>query len=248
MQKLLVANWKMYLSDREAAALARAYLREAGSAPCRLAAAPSYTALAAVGEALAGSPVALAAQDVFWEARGAYTGEVGVESLSALGARYVIVGHSERRAIFGETDELIGRKLSAAARGGLVPILCVGETREEREAGARDEVVRRQLAGGLANLPEEAECLIAYEPRWAIGTGTPCDPGEAARVHRMIHAALEETFGATRDASFAVLYGGSVDASNVAGFAAEDAVDGFLVGGASADEKKFIGLLQALRV
>jgi triosephosphate isomerase len=232
MPKLFFANWKMYLSDDEAVALAGVYAETSRSAGCEVAVAPTFTALERVAEALKGGPVALGAQDAFWEEKGAYTGEVSVPMLAALGVRYVILGHSERRAHFGETDEIVAKKAKAVSAHGLVPVICVGETAEEKAAGRREEIVLAQLkaAEGLS-----AELVVAYEPRWAIGTGVACAPEDAFSVLKAIRA--------TVGAGTRVLYGGSVDAANLGGFIVDDGFDGVLVGGASAKREQVAGMI-----
>lgn len=225
MRKIFFANWKMYLSDDEAVALARAYDEGALSASVDVAVAPGFTALEPVARALAASKVALAAQDAFWKDEGAYTGEVAPKQLAALGVKYVIVGHSERRAM-GETDEIVARKAAAVAADGMTPVVCVGELKEEREAGRQEEIVRAQLAAARAALPPGAPFVVAYEPRWAIGTGTPCEPDDVAAMH----AAIRSIVGA----DVPVLYGGSVDPENFKSYLGLQDVDGLLVGGASA--------------
>ena len=224
-KKLFIANWKMTLTDAAAETLAHEYVKASKKAACDLAVAPSFTALERVGKVLGKSEVALGAQDVFWAESGAYTGEISAPMLFALGVRYVLVGHSERRANLGETDEMIGKKASAASRGGLVPVICVGETAEEKETGKREEVIRRQVAAALKDfsISSETPVIIAYEPRWAIGTGIPCSPAEAVVVHELIKSIVPAK----------VLYGGSVDAANIKHYVSEAAIDGVLVGGAS---------------
>jgi triosephosphate isomerase len=238
MPKLFAGNWKLYLTDEASVALARAYGEAARETGAEAVAAPSFTALVRVAAALAGTEVALGAQDVYWEDAGAHTGEVSPAALSALGVRYVIVGHSERRAM-GETDEAVARKAAAVLAHGMTPIVCVGETEEEKDADRREEVVRSQLRAALDGLHPTSErpVIVAYEPRWAIGTGVPCEPEEAAAVHRLIRRELEVLVG-EGTASVRVLYGGSVDPSNVGGFLARPEIDGVLVGGASADAGK----------
>jgi triosephosphate isomerase len=249
MKKLFFGNWKMYLaSAEEAEALAKAYVEAAGhDAPCEIACAPSFHALERAAAALAGSSVALGAQDGFWEDRGAYTGEVSMSSLASAGVRYVIIGHSERRTL-GETDEETGMKAAASARAGLVPVLCVGETQEEREEGRREAVVARQLEAGLKEFDEAggAELIVAYEPRWAIGTGVPCEPDDAAEMHGRIREFLERRLG-DRGEGVRILYGGSVDAENAASYLRLDAVGGVLVGGASVRADQLKGLIEAFR-
>lgn len=234
-RRLFVGNWKMYLSDDEAVALAAAYSEAARGAACETAVAPSFTALARVAEALRGGPVALAAQDAFWEEKGAFTGEVSPAALAALGVRYVILGHSERRTL-GETDGMVAKKTRACAALKLAPVVCVGETKEERDAGRREEIVRFQL-GAVAATLASAGGVVAYEPRWAIGAGIACEPADAFPVLRMIRAIV--------DAGCRVLYGGSVDAGNLARYLGKDGFDGVLVGGAGVKAAEVPALLKA---
>lgn len=225
MRKIFFANWKLYLSDDDAVALARAYDEGAVSASVDVAVAPGFTSLERVARALAASKVALGAQDAFWKDDGAFTGEVAPKQLAALGVKYVIVGHSERRAM-GETDEIVARKAAAVAADGMTPVVCVGELKEEREAGRQDEIVRAQLEAVLKALPAGAKFLVAYEPRWAIGTGVPCEPSDVAAMHAKIRTLA--------GADVPILYGGSVDPKNFASYLGLQDVDGLLVGGASA--------------
>ena len=225
MRKLFFANWKMYLSDDEAESLARAYDEGAVSASVDVAVAPGFTVIERVARVLAASKVALGAQDAFWKDEGAYTGEVAPKQLAALGVKYVIVGHSERRAM-GETDDMIARKAALVATDGMTPVLCVGELKEEREAGRQEEIVRGQLAAVRGTLPADVPLVVAYEPRWAIGTGVPCEPSDVAEMHAMIRTIV--------GADTPILYGGSVDPKNFASYLDLHDVDGLLVGGASA--------------
>lgn len=235
MHKLFLANWKMYLSDADAEALARVFLDAATGGRVDVGVAPGFTALDRVSRALHGSPVSLGAQDVFWTDGGAYTGEVSPHQLAALGVRYVIVGHSERRAYLGETDEMVAKKALAAQGAGLTPVVCVGETKEERDAGRQDTVVRVQLDAALKDLAfaSDKPVIVAYEPRWAIGTGVPCGPEDVVAMHGLIRSTVEAMHGESALAHLKVLYGGSVDPKNVDAYLASEAVDGALVGGAS---------------
>jgi triosephosphate isomerase len=210
--------------------------------------APPFTALAAAAEATRGSSVRLAAQDLYWESDGAYTGEVSAAMVAEF-APYVIVGHSERRAIFGETDATVNRKAHAAFGQALVPILCVGETAEERRQELTDSVIERQLRLGLDGLAqtEAAHLVLAYEPVWAIGTGLACDPVEAQRVIGSIRAWLSGAMGREPACEARLLYGGSVNAANAAGYLAEADIDGALVGGASLDAAGFAAIVKAAR-
>ncbi|HYV84873.1 MAG TPA: triose-phosphate isomerase [Patescibacteria group bacterium] len=232
---LVVGNWKMQVTVRAAAAAAREIASLVPAARDReVALAPPFTALAAVRDALEGSAVALAAQDLFWEDEGAYTGEISGPMLGELGATYVLVGHSERRIYLGETDHMINRKVMAALRSDLQPILCVGETEKTRASGQHDRMVREQVALGLDGVPRTraAKLAIAWEPVWAIGTGRTASPADAVEMHATIRKELETLF--PRDGGrIRILYGGSVTAGNVDALMACPDVDGVLVGGAS---------------
>jgi triosephosphate isomerase len=210
--------------------------------------APPFTALAALGRALAGSRVALAAQNVHPEAGGAFTGEVAPGMLRDVGCTLAIVGHSERRALFGETSAFVARKAEACLRHGLRPIVCVGETLEEREAGRTFAVVGAQLAESLAQVPPEraAEVVVAYEPVWAIGTGRTATPELAQEVHAFVRGELRGRFGAAGDA-IRIQYGGSVKPENAAALLAQPDIDGALVGGASLDPGSFARIVRAGR-
>src|SRR5688572_27915423 len=202
MRKLFFANWKMYLSDEGADALARAYAEGALSASVDVAVAPGFTALERVARSLSASKVALGAQDAFWKDEGAFTGEVAPRQLAALGVKYVIVGHSERRAM-GETDEVVARKAAAVAADGMAPVVCVGELKEEREAGRQEGDVREHIAAVIATLLKRAAFVVAYEPRWSIGTGTSREPSDVPAIHETIRSIIY--------AHAPLLYGGSVD-------------------------------------
>ena len=203
--------------------------------------APPYTALAAAGESLRGSPIELGAQNVHWEAKGAYTGEIAVPMLIELGCRWVIVGHSERRQLFGETDQNVNLRARAALGGGLRPIVCVGETLAEREANATLEVVGRQLRAALLGMSaaDIQTLCIAYEPVWAIGTGRTATPDQAEEVHGNLRAIVAELADAQTANGLRILYGGSVKPDNVDSLMAQADVDGALVGGASLDATSF---------
>ncbi len=241
MRKLFFANWKMYLSDAEAETLAGTYAERAASASVDVVVAPSFTVIERVAERLKGSSVALGAQDAFWKDDGAFTGEISPKQLADLGVAYVIVGHSERRAL-GETDDVIARKAAAVAADGMTPVLCVGETKEERDAGREESVVRGQLEAVTAAWTAERPFVVAYEPRWAIGTGTPCRPEDVVAMHAFVRQTLK-----ARSLDARVLYGGSVNPSNMHTYLDLPDVDGLLVGGASAhpdDAHALFDLLQ----
>lgn len=202
---------------------------------------PPFISLQAVKDGLAGSNIGLGAQNVFWEKNGAFTGEVSAPMLKSVGCAYVIIGHSERRTYFGETDSTVNKRIFAALAEGLKPIVCVGETLEEREAGKTFDVIKRQITGGLANLSTEqmASVVIAYEPVWAIGTGKTATPAQAQEVHAFIRQLLKELFGqATADAT-RLQYGGSVKPENAAELMSQPDIDGALVGGASLKAETF---------
>jgi triosephosphate isomerase len=246
-QPLIAGNWKMHKTLAEARTLARD-IRQ-GVAPGRraeVALAPPYTALAAVAAELAGSDLRLAAQDTFWERQGAFTGAISPAMLADVGCHYVIVGHSERRQHFGETDESVNRKLTALVAAGLTPILCVGETKAAREADQTLQVVRRQLERGLgARQPTTGAALVvAYEPVWAIGTGLTATPEQAQTVHHFIRSLLREFLGPAAE-EIRIQYGGSVTPDNAAILLAQPDIDGALVGGASLKPELFLPIIAA---
>jgi triosephosphate isomerase len=210
---------------------------------------PPFVYLSAVGVALAGSRIALGAQDMFYEGEGAYTGEVSSAMLRDTGCRYVILGHSERRHVIGETDEIINRKVLKALADGLLPIFCVGELLEERQGGRTLEVVRRQVRVGLEGVGrgEAPKVTIAYEPVWAIGTGVTASPQQAQEVHAMVRGLLAEMYDAPTAEGLRLQYGGSVKASNAAELLRQADIDGALVGGASLKAAEFAGIVKAGR-
>lgn len=246
---LMAGNWKMHLTLDEAEALARGVvsgLAQAQVSPeaVEVAVCPPFTALERVRRAVAGSPVALGAQDLFWEDQGAYTGEVSGPQLVDLGCRYVIVGHSERRHVLGESNQAVRRKLEAALRHRLGPILCVGERIEERRLGRADAVVQDQVRTALAGLSRDQalQVTIAYEPVWAIGTGEHASGEEANRMAGLIRAQVRELFDEEVAEAVRILYGGSVKPANVGEFIVQPQVDGALVGGASLEAEGFVAM------
>jgi triosephosphate isomerase len=249
-RKFVCGNWKMHKTVAEALALVRELRDGLGAdAAVEVAVAPPFTALHAVAGAIAGSPLALAAQDVHWEAQGAFTGEVSAPMLAEVGCRHGIVGHSERRQLFGETDESVRRKVGALLAANVLPIVCVGETLVEREESRTLEVVDRQVRGALAGVPRAALAAItvAYEPVWAIGTGKTATAAQAQEVHAAIRKILRELGGGAADA-IRIQYGGSVKPDNAAELMSQPDVDGALVGGASLKAKDFIAIVKgALR-
>jgi len=244
---ILAANWKMQKTVGEALDFAKDFLpRLDAVAGVDVVIAPPFTALAALGRALAGSRVALAGQNVHPEAGGAFTGEVAPGMLRDVGCSFAIVGHSERRALFGETSAFVARKAEACLRHGLRPIVCVGETLEEREAGRTFAVLGVQLAESLSRVPAEraAEVVVAYEPVWAIGTGRTATPEIAQEVHAFVRGELRARIGTAGDA-IRIQYGGSVKPENAGSLLAQPDIDGALVGGASLDPESFARIVRA---
>lgn len=243
---LIAGNWKMYKTIAEAVELVEALLDGLGDAPNReVLVCPPYTALHALSSLLQNTPIALGAQDVFYEAQGAYTGAISPVMLRDLGCTYTIVGHSERRQVFGDDDALVNRKLRAALTHGLRPILCVGETKPQRDAGHAEAIVIRQVRAGLAEVPPDAltELVIAYEPVWAIGTGDTATPDDAQAMHATIRHTLGDVYGKERADSVRIQYGGSVKPENVDELMAQPDIDGALVGGASLQAKSFLRIV-----
>jgi len=238
---ILAANWKMQKTTGEAAEFAARFVPLVKDADAvDIVVAPPFTALDRLGQALAGSNVALAAQNVNAEESGAFTGEISPGMLVDLDCRYAIVGHSERRTLYGESDDDVARKAAALFAAGLTPIVCIGESLEEREADRTFEVVERQIDGSLAGLRAEstAELVLAYEPIWAIGTGRTATPEIAQEVHAFVRDRLRRRFGAAADA-IRIQYGGSVKPDNVDALMSQPDIDGALVGGASLDPEAF---------
>jgi triosephosphate isomerase (TIM) len=246
----VVGNWKMHKTVAEARALAAA-VRDGvrDFSDIDIAVAPPFTSLAAVGETLRGSAVGLAAQNMHEAAQGAFTGEVSPAMLKDLGCSHVILGHSERRHIFGETDQGVMKKARAALDHGLVPILCVGETLQERETSRTFEVVERQAEHALRHVtPEEASrSVLAYEPVWAIGTGKTASPGQAQEVHTFLRRLVARSHGDGVARAIRILYGGSVKPDNAGKLISEPDVDGALVGGACLEASSFVGIVAASR-
>lgn len=246
---VIAGNWKMNKGPSAARLFARRIRELAPWSDDRtLALIPPAISLTALAEELGGvEGMLLGVQDIHWQEKGAFTGETSAGMARDAGASVVLVGHSERRHIFGETDEETRLKVKAALTAGLIPILCVGETEEEREAGRVAEVILRQLDAAFEGLtPEEiARCLVAYEPVWAIGTGKTATPRDAANAHGILKDRLEELTGTRGGAGVPILYGGSVNAENAADLIAADNVDGLLVGGASLEPESFAAIAEA---
>ncbi|MDP3029913.1 MAG: triose-phosphate isomerase [Deltaproteobacteria bacterium] len=244
---IVAGNWKMYKTIPEAMALGNTLRSGAsGISDREIVVAPPFTALAAVAETLEGSGIALSGQNTCWENEGAYTGEISPIMLKDVGCRYVIIGHSERRHIFGERDETIARKIKAALDAGLQPIFCIGETLEERENGETLAVLRRQVREGLKLIQgaDMNRVVIAYEPVWAIGTGKTATNEQAQEAHSFIRTLLEELFEKNIASDLRILYGGSVKVGNVDGLMAQPDIDGVLVGGASLEADSFLRIIK----
>lgn len=249
MRKPVVAgNWKMHKTAAEAAAFVEAVTPHVeGVADRELIIAPPFPALGAAVDAARGSCIQISGQNLHWEAKGAYTGEVSAGMLAAIGCSHAIIGHSERRQFFGETDGYVHLKILAALDAGLTPIVCVGETLEQREAGNTETVLQEQFTAGMGAL-EPAQfrrLLLAYEPVWAIGTGRTATPGIAEAAHVTLRELAAGRFGDSAAQALRILYGGSVKPGNFAGLLERDGIDGGLVGGASLDAESFIALVHA---
>ncbi len=242
---LIAGNWKMNPRAAAAKELLRGVKENLGQAGADVVVCPPFTLLALAAEALKGSAIRLGAQNLFWEKEGAFTGEVSAEHLAEAGCSVVLIGHSERRRCFGEADEAVNRKLHAALRAGLMPILCVGETLEERESQKTYRVLEAQLGGGLLGLaPTDAgRIVIAYEPVWAIGTGKTASPAQAQDAHLFIRKTLAGLLGSQASLSVRILYGGSVKPDNIDALMAQPDIDGALVGGESLKPVSFLRIV-----
>ena len=244
---LVVGNWKLHLNVAEALALATEVKNQLFHArKVEVGIAPVFTALSAVQKRIEGSALKLCAQNCFWEDKGAFTGEVSAPQLADVGVAYVIVGHSERRHLFGELDAAVGLKARAVLRSGLSPIVCVGETEKERDAGETFGRVSAQLDAGLADIPKSdaSRIVLAYEPVWAIGTGRTATPDQAAEVHAYLRDRLRDRFGEAAE-DIRIQYGGSVKPENARELMAQPDVDGALVGGASLQAGSFVAIVRA---
>ncbi|HEX9020590.1 MAG TPA: triose-phosphate isomerase [Nitrospirota bacterium] len=244
---IIAGNWKMNKTTAEARDLAAEIIPLVSAVKDReIVLAPAFTALQTVGDAIRGTAIALAAQNLHWEDKGAFTGEISAEMLLDLGCKYVIIGHSERRQYFGETDESVNKKVKQALKRGLSPIMCVGETLAEREAGRLNEVISRQAAGGLKDVApgDMKKLVIAYEPVWAIGTGKTATPEQANEVHALIRQKIKTLYSAETAEGTRIQYGGSVTPENVSSLMAKPDIDGALVGGASLKPESFAALVK----
>ncbi len=239
---LIAGNWKMYKTSPQAVETARQLVElSANAGDVEIMIAPTYTALEALSRVFTGSRVSLGAQNLHWEKEGAYTGEISAPMLVAAGCRYVIIGHSERRQYFGETDATVNKKISAALDANLIPVVCVGETEQERDAGQTFSVLDKQIKMGLDTFfaNDLASLVIAYEPVWAIGTGKTATKEQAQEAHLHIRTLLAEIYDDRFSGSIRILYGGSVKPENISELMAMPDIDGALVGGASLDAETF---------
>ena len=246
----IAGNWKMYKTVQEAVVFVKELRRLVKDVTdVEIVVAPAFTAVHAAAEAARNTNIGIAAQDVYWEREGAFTGEVSPGMIKEAGAQYVIVGHSERRRLFGETDQIVNRKAMAGMASGLTPIVCIGETLEERERAETLGVLDRQIKEGLKafTAAQVADLILAYEPVWAIGTGRNATAEQAEEAHAHIRGRLQEWFGADAADRCHILYGGSVKPDNIRELIAQADVDGALVGGASLDVESFAGIVTACR-
>ena len=244
---IIAGNWKMNMTATQARDLAEKLVPLVSGVKDRdIVLGPPFTALSAVAETIKGTNIGLAAQNLHGEDKGAFTGEISAEMLLDLGCRYVIIGHSERRQYFGETDESVNKKIKQALKKGLLPILCVGETLAEREAGRLNEIISRQVTGGLKDISTDdmKKVVIAYEPVWAIGTGKTATPEQANEVHALIRQKVKALYSTDIAEGLRIQYGGSVTPENVSTLMAMPDIDGALVGGASLKPESFAALVR----
>ena len=245
--KIIAANWKMYKTPEQTTAFFSEFLPlVAGHTRDEIVVCPPFIDLSAAVEAASGSDVAIGAQNVHWEKEGAFTGEVSVGMLTAIGVTHVIIGHSERRQYFNDTDDTVNRKLRTSLENGFTPIVCVGEVLEEREAGLTEDVLRRQCMRAFHGISarKAAKLAIAYEPVWAIGTGKTATPQMASDAHQVIRHEAEKAFGKEFSDALRILYGGSVKPDNASALMAEEEIDGALVGGASLEAESFTRIVK----
>lgn len=243
---IIAGNWKMNKTAAEAKDLASKLIPLVSGAKDRdIVLAPTFTSLQTVSEAIKGTNISLSAQNLHWEDKGAFTGEISAEMLLDLGCKYVIIGHSERRQFFGETDDTVNKKVKQALKKSLLPIMCVGETLAEREAGKLNEIISRQVTGGLKDLSADdmKKMVLAYEPVWAIGTGKTATPEQANEVHALIRGKVKSLYDAGTAEGTRIQYGGSVTPENVTTLMAMPDIDGALVGGASLKPESFAALV-----
>ena len=246
---IIAGNWKMFKTLGETRAFFDAVIPEIQNVEhCDIVVAPPFTALAVAVEEAEGTRVAISAQDVHWKTEGPFTGEISAPMLADVGCEYTIVGHSERRQYFGETDESVDKKVRAVIGAGLQAIVCVGETLTERDVGQAVEVVRRQVYNGIGRLtePNLSNIIVAYEPVWAIGTGRTATPEVAAEMHSEIRKIIADIYSAAAADAIRILYGGSVKIENISALMSKEEIDGALVGGASLDPASFVAIIKYL--
>jgi triosephosphate isomerase len=245
-RRVIAGNWKLFKTQPETRAFFAAFAPlVADAAHCDLVIAPPFTSIPAAAESARATKIAIAGQNLFWEKEGAFTGEISPAMLVDAGCRFVIIGHSERRQFFGESDETVLKKTRAALAAGLTPIVCLGEMLADREAGRTEAVCGAQFTGSAGSLTSEefSRILMAYEPVWAIGTGRTATPEIAVAVHRFIRKCAAQRFSASHASALRILYGGSVKPDNIQGLMAQEELDGALVGGASLDAKSFASIV-----
>jgi triosephosphate isomerase (TIM) len=246
-RKMIAGNWKMYKNPSQTTEFFREFLpMVADHARDEIVICPPYIDLCAASDAAKGSNVAIGAQNLYWDKEGAFTGEISPNMLLDVGCTHAIIGHSERRQYFGETDDMVNFKLKAALESGLTPIVCVGEVLEEREAGLTEDVLRRQCTRAFHKISTKkaGKLVVAYEPVWAIGTGKTATPQLASAAHLVVRGEAAKTFGEEFAANLRILYGGSVKPENAKGLMAEEEIDGALVGGASLDPQSFAAIVK----
>jgi triosephosphate isomerase (TIM) len=246
-RRVIAGNWKMYKNQKQTRAFFRAFKPLViDISDCDIVIAPPFTDIPTAVKAAKGTTIGISSQDVFWEKEGAFTGQISTGMLVEAGCGYCIIGHSERRQFFGETNETVFKKTKAALAAGLTPIVCIGEMLADREAGNTEKVIEAQFQGSVGALtPEEfSRILIAYEPVWAIGTGRTATPEIAAAVHKFVRQCAATQFSPSHASALQILYGGSVKPDNIQGLMAQEELDGALVGGASLDAKSFASLVK----
>ena len=248
-KKVIAGNWKMNKDLTESQNLISKLVSDLGTEKlnCEVIICPPFTSLSEAAHLIKGSVIKLGAQNVHFEESGAFTGEVSSAMLKSVGCEFVIAGHSERRALFGETDQLVNKKIKKILSGGLKPIFCVGETLEERESGVMKDVVKRQVTEGLKDITANqlADIIVAYEPVWAIGTGKTATPDQAEEVHAFIRGLIEENYSADAAENMTIQYGGSVKPDNAADLLSQKDIDGALVGGACLKSDSFISIIKS---
>jgi triosephosphate isomerase (TIM) len=247
-KKVIAGNWKMYKSNSEAKELIEGLINNTKEiVKTKMIVCPPYTALSVVSELAGRSSLQVGAQNMYWEPQGAFTGEISTEMINSTGATYVIIGHSERRQFFGETDETVNKKLKAALQSGLNPIVCIGESLAERESGVTNDVVGNQVEKSMAGINAEdmKKIILAYEPIWAIGTGKTATPQQAQDVHKFIRSVLVKLYNAEVADEIVIQYGGSVKPDNASELLSQPDIDGALVGGACLKADSFAAIISA---